>query len=67
MWLRIMSPVSMNVDADVSEDEVLIRVDGERVGALDRAFWDDWTARIDDDPETCLSACLASGEAPLDV
>jgi hypothetical protein len=57
----------MNVTADVRDEGVLIRVDGERVGVLDRAFWEDWTASIDDDPETCLSACLSSGEAPVDV
>ncbi len=57
----------MNVKTDVTDEEVIIRVDGERVGVLDRAFWDDWTARIDNDPETCLSACLEAGEAPLDV
>ncbi len=62
-----MTTYNMNVETEVTEREVIIRVDDEQVGSLDREFWNEWTARIDNDPETCLSACLASGEMSVDV
>lgn len=49
----------MNVQTDVGDEEVTISVDGETVGSLPRNFYDSWSDRITNDPETCLSACLS--------
>jgi len=67
MCIRHMITHIMDVETEVTKGEVIIRLDGEQVGSLDRELWNEWTARIDDDPETCLSACLASGEISVDV
>lgn len=67
MLIENVTTCNMDVKTEVTEREVIIRVDGEQVGSLDREFWNEWSARIDNDPETCLSACLASGEVSIDV
>lgn len=67
MLIEHVTTCNMDVKTEVTEREVIIRVDGEQVGSLDREFWNEWSARIDNDPETCLSACLASGEVSIDV
>lgn len=67
MFVQPVLAYNMNVETDITEQEVIILVDDEPAGSLDRDFWNEWTGRIDNDPETCLSACLAAGEAPIDV
>lgn len=54
-----MLSIHMNVETERTAEEVTIRIDGEVVGTLTREFWEEWTDRIENDPETCLSACLA--------
>lgn len=49
----------MNVETEHTAENVIVHVDGEAVGTLTREFWDEWTDRIENDPESCLSACLA--------
>lgn len=66
MLIGHVTTCDMDVKTEVTEREVIIRIDGEQVGSLDREFWNEWSARIDNDPETCLSACLASGEVSID-
>lgn len=49
----------MDVETELGHDEVTISVDGESVGTLPREFYEEWSQRIENDPESCLSACLA--------
>ncbi|WP_299235552.1 hypothetical protein [Natronomonas sp.] len=49
----------MNVETELTAENVIVHVDGDAVGTLTREFWDEWTDRIENDPESCLSACLA--------
>jgi hypothetical protein len=60
----VIRVITMNVDADVRAEAVTVYVDGEAVGTVGRDWWDDWTARIDNDPETCLAACLDADGRP---
>lgn len=49
----------MNVETELGDEEVTINVDGETVGTLPRTFYESWSDRISNDPESCLSACLS--------
>ena len=45
----------MDIETEFAEETVTVRADGEVVGTVPREFWEEWTDRIENDPETCLS------------
>lgn len=55
----------MKIDTEVDGDAVTVYVDGDVAGTLDRDWWRDWTARIDNEPEECLASCLSSADEDL--
>jgi len=57
MCLRPMVPGRMEIETEVTGEAVRVAVGGEEYVA-DRDWWEEWTASIDGDPETCLAACL---------
>ena len=57
----------MDVETKLAEETVTVRADGEVVGTVPREFWEEWTDRIENDPETCLSACLSRRPAVRDA
>ena len=44
-----------------------VSADGEVVGTVPREFWEEWTDRIKNDPETCLSTCPSGRPAVRDA
>jgi hypothetical protein len=55
----------MDIETDIGPDTVTVYVSGEVAGTLDRDWWRDWTARIDNEPEACLASCLSSADDDL--
>ena len=57
----------MDVETEFAGETVTVSADGEVVGTVPREFWEEWTDRIENDPETCLSVCLSRRPAVRDA
>ena len=57
----------MDVETELAEETVTVRADGEVVGTAPRGFREEWTDRIENDPETCLSTCPSGRPAVRDA
>jgi hypothetical protein len=55
----------MDIDTDIGPETVTVYVDGETAGTVDRDWWQDWSSRIDNEPEECLASCLSSADEDL--
>jgi hypothetical protein len=60
-----MVPDVMDIDTEVGKSAVSVYVDGTLAGTLDREWWQDWSSRIDNEPEECLASCLSSADDDL--
>jgi hypothetical protein len=65
LYLRVVVSHDTDIDTEIGPETVTVYVDGDVAGTVDRDWWHDWTARIDNPPEECLASCLPSADGDL--